>query len=241
MTDAAYELAYRRLVHHGRYALLVANAERLAALLRKAGYHPDQPRVPRGEPDGGQWTDEGGGETEDGWLAALQRRLPEPLFLASDDPSLPPQVPEEPPTTTRERNIIARAVAEFIVSASAAGDLEFAQWVYDHAHDPIIAYLEPARTLDELYVQGLGPKAGFDLHHVVERVSARDGFSQEMINSPDNNILVPTYRHWQITEWFNTINTEYGNISPREFLRTEPWSTRRKVGLDALREAGVLK
>lgn len=28
---------------------------------RKAGFNPDQPRVPAGNPDGGQWTDSGGG------------------------------------------------------------------------------------------------------------------------------------------------------------------------------------
>lgn len=35
---------------------------KLALLLRKAGFNPDQPRVPRGDPDGGQWTSEGGGD-----------------------------------------------------------------------------------------------------------------------------------------------------------------------------------
>jgi hypothetical protein len=39
------------------------------ALLRhdralKYGYNPDQPRVPRGQPEGGQWTDAGGGSSE---------------------------------------------------------------------------------------------------------------------------------------------------------------------------------
>src|SRR4029077_12459388 len=28
--------------------------------LRKAGFNPDEPRVPAGSPDGGQWTSEGG-------------------------------------------------------------------------------------------------------------------------------------------------------------------------------------
>ncbi len=33
---------------------------RFAALYTKAGYDPNQPRVPAGNPDGGQWTDTGG-------------------------------------------------------------------------------------------------------------------------------------------------------------------------------------
>jgi len=35
---------------------------RHAYACRKAGFNPDQPRVPRGNPDGGQWTAEGGDE-----------------------------------------------------------------------------------------------------------------------------------------------------------------------------------
>ena len=30
-------------------------------LFRKGGFNPNQPRVPRGNPTGGQWTDGGGG------------------------------------------------------------------------------------------------------------------------------------------------------------------------------------
>lgn len=35
-------------------------ASRVMHLASKAGFHPDQPRVPRGDPDGGQWTLVGG-------------------------------------------------------------------------------------------------------------------------------------------------------------------------------------
>lgn len=34
-------------------------------LLRKAGFNPDQPRVPAGNPDGGQWTSDGGGSADE--------------------------------------------------------------------------------------------------------------------------------------------------------------------------------
>ena len=40
---------------------------RAIKFLRK--YSPDQPRVPAGNPDGGQWTSGGSsGETQDGWI-----------------------------------------------------------------------------------------------------------------------------------------------------------------------------
>jgi hypothetical protein len=45
------------------YALDLAGI-RLQLLLRKAGFNPDQPRVPAGQPGGGQWTDGGDGGPE---------------------------------------------------------------------------------------------------------------------------------------------------------------------------------
>jgi len=40
-------------------------------LARKAGFDPDQPRVPAGNPDGGQWTD--GGAAHDRWRTVRTR------------------------------------------------------------------------------------------------------------------------------------------------------------------------
>jgi hypothetical protein len=42
-------------------AAAVANNLRRLAHSVKANFNPNQPRVPRGNPDGGQWTDAGGG------------------------------------------------------------------------------------------------------------------------------------------------------------------------------------
>jgi hypothetical protein len=213
---------------------LRANALRAAIL--KAGYRPDQPRVPAGNPDGGQWT-------EDPLYGGADEATDLPLILISDLPDLPPEIPDEPPLTTRERNQIAVRVANFLyVAAPVIREFEVASWVYDYARDRIVAFLEPPKTLEELYAQGPEPKPGYDLHHIVEQSSAReDGFPEEMINSPDNIVLVPTYRHWQITGWFNTGNEEFGGQSPRRYLRGERWHVRRQIGLRALREHEVLK
>ncbi|MCW0002217.1 hypothetical protein OE766_28895 [Pararhizobium sp. YC-54] len=48
---------------------LMIAAATVQALLRKANFNPDQPRVPAGEPGGGQWTDGGG-------FGSIQRRSP---------------------------------------------------------------------------------------------------------------------------------------------------------------------
>jgi len=77
--------------------LVWLRARRLGYLLRKANFNPNQPRVPAGEPEGGQWTPVGGSG-----------------YKPPDDPSEPPQFPErQPPIKTI--NAIAQAVARYLV------------------------------------------------------------------------------------------------------------------------------
>jgi hypothetical protein len=51
-------------------AAVTFRAAALQALLRKANFNPNQPRVPRGNPDGGQWTRVGAPEGDDSTLVA---------------------------------------------------------------------------------------------------------------------------------------------------------------------------
>jgi hypothetical protein len=47
---------------------------RYGQMLRKAGFNPDQPRVPEGNSDGGQWTSEGGAAGGQNDRLAARRR-----------------------------------------------------------------------------------------------------------------------------------------------------------------------
>ncbi len=101
-------------------------------LALKYGFNPAQPRVPRGNPDGGEWTDAGGGsfasltggrggsrgdsresETRDSRATGRIR-------LAGDIPTgdLPmpekPEVPEKKPPTSKERTKIKKDVARWL-------------------------------------------------------------------------------------------------------------------------------
>ena len=62
-----------------------------------------------------------------------------------------------------------------------------------------------------------------------------------MIDSPDNLVLIPRLKHWQITGWFMRKNKDYGGLPPREHLRGKAWTERRRIGLDAMILYGVLK
>ncbi len=215
-----------RLVERILAATLLMRAEQLRLLLRKGGFRPDQPRVPAGNPDGGQWTDEFG-----------------QIILASYDPSEFPDIPENPPPTTHERNVWSVRVARYLL-ATNSGYLvhRIRLWVWQHARDRIIAYLDEPKSLDELQRAANDPQPGYDIHHIAEQTPARlDGFPQERIQGWRNKVRIPTYRHWEINRWFETPNEEYGGLTPRQYLRGKSWEERYRVGLKALRLHGVLK
>lgn len=217
--------------HIAAYTLMT-HARRLSLLAAKAGYRPNQARRPAGNRYGGQWTDEG----------SAGEQIPR-LWLAGDHPELPPEVPEQEPPTIRERNSWGVRVAKYLAATSptlAGGVL--VEWLVRHGGHRIRAYLIPARTLQELQDAALEPRPGFDIHHIVEQTPARqDGLPQWKIDAPENKVAVPTYRHWEITGWYNKQNRNFGGLSPREFLRGKPWEVRRAVGLEALQLHGVLK
>jgi hypothetical protein len=210
----------------------------------KYNFNPNQPRVPRGNPDGGQWTyvpgwsssdrgDDGGGE----------QRVPPPkrIRLAGEIPTGdPPEIPKERPPTTRQRNAIVRGIARrlgpYIWIAVEAGS-----WIYDHKEE-INSYFDPPKSLEELQKAASHPEKGYDVHHIVERnTAAKDGSEDHLIDAPENLVRVPRWKHWQINSWFQMKTAGFGGLSPRRYLRGKSWEERRKIGLDALREVGVLR
>lgn len=74
-------------------ATFVVRAALIETLQHKAGFRPDQPRVPAGNPEGGQWVDEDGDAD---------------LVLVDGDPNEFPDAPEKRPSTTKERNAWSR-------------------------------------------------------------------------------------------------------------------------------------
>jgi hypothetical protein len=191
-------------------------------LALKANFNPNQPRVPRGNPDGGQWTDVG----------------------AEGEPGTPPKVPEQRPPTARVRNAIVKVVARwlrFTPLGRLATLVEVGSWLYDHSGH-ITAYLDAPKTLEELQRAVAEPETGYDIHHIVEQTPARqDGFDEALIEGRDNLVRIPTLKHWQITGWFMSKNELFGGLSPREYLVGKDWIERARVGLIPLRKFGVLQ
>ena len=61
------------------------------------------------------------------------------------------------------------------------------------------------------------------------------------VNSPDNEVLIPTLKHWVLNGWYATKSVRFGGKSPRESLMGKSSEERQRVGLMGLREIGVLK
>jgi hypothetical protein len=158
---------------------------------------------------------------------------------------LPPIIPRESPSTTRERNDIARAAARGLAQRWLAQGqrhvVEGPDWFLEY-EPSVQAYLDPPKTLSELKQAVSTPKPGYDIHHIVEKDSAeKDGFPPRVINAPENLARIPRFKHWEITAWHMRKNKDFGGLSPRDYLRGKDWDERTRVGLGALIEHGVLK
>ncbi|MGH6838400.1 MAG: hypothetical protein ACREDT_06305 [Methylocella sp.] len=70
---------------------------------------------------------------------------------------------------------------------------------------------------------------------------ARNELPDELIDGPDNLVRIPTLKHRDIFGWYSRPNDQFQGLSPRDYLRGKDWEARRKVGIDALIDFGVLK
>jgi hypothetical protein len=204
---------------------------RRALLASKAGFKPEQPRVPKGNPGGGQWSGDG---------------APTPSSLPV---SPAPVAPKERPSRRAERVGKVREIARWLSRIPAVGlaiqayaGLENnARWLQDY-HDVIQTYRDPPRTLDELRNAVSDPKPGYDIHHIVEQTWAeRFGFSRSEIDGPHNLVRIPRMKHWEITGWYGRRSGRFGGKSPREYRQDKDWSERQRIGLEALIEFEVLE
>lgn len=244
---------------------LLLAAYRLDALVAKANFNPNEPRVPRGNPRGGKWTKEGGGSGASPGSGAGSKphspASPRPKRLDvrprgigdNGGPPLeePPHIPAEPPPTRKLRNAVIKRVAKWFLKAAVKhaipeiglylDAIEAASWIHDH-YPYLQAALDEPKSLDELRKAVSNPAAGYDVHHIVEQTPAEaDGFPRSQIDGKDNLVRIPTLKHWEITGWYMIGNDAFGGLSPREYLRGKNWNERARVGEYSLRKFGVLK
>jgi hypothetical protein len=169
----------------------------------------------------------------------------------------PQRIPDKPPEKTRQRNSIARRWAEwlkraFVLNIEQARSflrlLETIAWL--NANLPgILSYQDPPKTLEELHDAVARPRLGYERHHIVERhhgskdESANWNRFRDRLETRENLVLVPYWKHVEISSWYSTPNTNprYGGLSPRDYLRGKSWDEQYQLGLEMLLDFGVLK
>ena len=166
-------------------------------------------------------------------------------FRAPDDK--PPKVPKAKPGKSSQRTAIYRAITGFarryptIAADIVVGIINNIEWL-EAIEDMLHADLDPPKTLQELQA-GLGERrSGYDVHHIIEQTAAeRWGLTRSQIDDPSNLVSIPRLKHYQITGWYGERNTNFGGLSPREYLNDKEPSEQRRIGLDALILFKVLK
>jgi hypothetical protein len=221
------------------------------ALARK--YNPDQPRVPAGSSDGGQWMDGNAGGAGSLGLFQITPRdnTIDGVRLAGDwppDDGLP--IPPRKPETTEGRMKFVRQSVRWlrvVDRLSPAADIFLG--ALDQAEDlkrltdTIKTANDPPRTLEELQTRVQQPsEPGYQDHHIVGQFTQnRLQFGDTRIDSPENNVRIPTLKHLEINGWYSRPNDRFGGLSPRDYLRGKNWDEQLSIGMEVLRDQGVLK
>jgi hypothetical protein len=163
----------------------------------------------------------------------------------------PPDMPPEKPPISRLRTAAIKSIAQWLVRrgitylipgvGEAVALVDAASWLYEYI-PYISSYLSKPKTLEELQDLASQPEEGYQSHHIAEQTAAKNsGFPNSQIESAENKVRVPTVKHWEITNWYQTPNKDFKNLSPRDYLKDKDWSERQRLGQDALRLFGVLK
>jgi hypothetical protein len=171
-----------------------------------------------------------------------------------------PRIPAEPPDTAQERNSIVRRAAQWLASAAAAGAsvvpdvriraffylLEATAWIVAYLPE-IESYLDDPKTLEALQQAVADRQPGYQIHHIVEtqyNSNREDNNARrfaDRLEARENRVLIPTWKHVEISSWYSTHNDAYGGLTPRAYLRGRSWEQQYEVGLRTLRLYGVLK
>lgn len=162
----------------------------------------------------------------------------------------PPEPPKDSPKDKISKTQAAKALAKEIARQALrrAGPVGAAFMAIEAGHrlysewPSIQSYQDAPKTLVELQRNAGQKRPGYENHHIVEQgAQAREGFSRSMIDSIDNVVSVPKYKHHQISGWYNQPNPDFGMQTPRNYLRGRDWAEHARIGQEAMRKFGVLK
>ena len=206
------------------------------------------PRVYISKPDDPDDT-----EDDEDVLSGLQLAgdIPEGGIGHNEGPPLDelPEIPAIKPAKSAAATKILRAlgllIGRMLLRRSPIGAIfaaiEAVDWVRKRFAE-IDTYRDPPRTMRELREAVKVPRAGTEVHHIMERKALeRLGLPKIRIDAPENLVRIPTLKHQEITGWYQRPNEQFGGLSPRQYLVGKSFAERMRVGRRALVLFEVLK
>lgn len=112
------------------------------------------------------------------------------------------------------------------------------------------------KTLDDLQRKPEGDTFGYERHHIVEQNDANVEkghgapkveavlikFGRDAIDDSSNIVWIPRFKHEDITSEYNIKPKDWQPFSRfRDYVNTLDFNSQRQIGLEKLREYGVLK
>ena len=167
-------------------------------------------------------------------------------------------IPDEQPDTARQVNALLRSIAVWLAAAmlvleaadpeveAAIVAIEAASWLAAYA-PKIWSYLDSPKPLEELQNAVGSSWPGYETHHIVETQRGSENpqsnakLYPDRIDSRENRVLIPYWKHVEISAWYSRRAEEWGNLTLRDYLRGKSWDEQYRMGLEALRRYGVLK
>ena len=78
---------------------------------------------------------------------------------------------------------------------------------------------------------------GMQYHHIIEEGS---GVASNLVENTDNVVRIPAILHEAINARYATKSADYGGLTLREWLKSQPVEVKRAEGIKVLREFGII-
>ncbi len=106
----------------------------------------------------------------------------------------------------------------------------------------IIADLDPPKSYEELKAASDEPtRAGYQNHHIVGQGDYNSDIDKSLIESDDNIVRIPEYKHIDLNAYYQMPDPELGNMTPRDYLRGKSFEEQLEFGKKILRKFGIMK
>jgi len=166
-------------------------------------------------------------------------------------PLTPPNFPKEAPSDSKSLYELGRETSDALRTAKERRDANDFRAIGDDAskatylsreYPKIIADFDPPKSYEELKAAASEPtRLGYQNHHIVGQGDYNSDIDEALIQSEDNIVRIPEYKHIEINAYYQRPSPLTGGIPPRDFYANKPFAEQLVFGKDVLMRFGVMK